>query len=117
MRRLFPSFLTGWPAVGLLLLRVAIAAEVLTRPAASIVERGVALLLLTGFWTPLSGVSLALLGLAQFATGGTSRESALVAVVGVALAFIGPGLYSIDAWLFGWRHISIPPPRKSDGAP
>ncbi len=36
----------------------------------------------------------------------------MTTVMAVSLVFLGPGAYSIDAFLFGRREISIPPPRK-----
>ena len=36
----------------------------------------------------------------------------MTTIVAVSLVCLGPGAYSIDAFLFGRREISIPPPRK-----
>jgi hypothetical protein len=33
----------------------------------------------------------------------------LLGTAGAALAMLGPGLWSIDARLFGWRRIEVPP--------
>jgi hypothetical protein len=31
----------------------------------------------------------------------------LLAAMGAALALVGPGVLSMDAWLFGWKRIDI----------
>ena len=31
----------------------------------------------------------------------------LLAAMGAALALVGPGALSIDAWLFGWKRIDL----------
>ena len=36
----------------------------------------------------------------------------MTTVVAVSLVFLGPGAYSIDAFLFGRKEISVPLPRK-----
>lgn len=116
MRRFFSEFLTGWPALGLLLLRLALTAGVLTQnPSAPMIERGASFLVLLGFATPLCGASVALLELKQITSSlGAARPSALIATIGVALALVGPGAWSIDARLFGWRQIRIPARRKTE---
>ena len=43
---------------------------------------------------------------------GTFQLHGLVAVVAMAVAMIGPGAYSVDARLFGWRELRMP-----DGGP
>ena len=116
MRRLFSEFLTGWPSLGLFLLRLALTAGVLTQnPSAPIVERGADLLVLLGLATPLCGASVALLELKQITSPlDATRASALLATIGAALALVGPGAWSIDARLFGRRLIRIPARRKTE---
>ena len=114
LRRLFPEFLTGLPALGLLLLRLALTAGVLAQnPSAPIVERGAALLVLLGLVTPLCSASVALLEL-RHSLLDSARAPACLATIAVALALVGPGAWSIDARLFGWREIRIPARRKTD---
>jgi len=36
--------------------------------------------------------------------------SLLLATMAMALALIGPGTWSLDARIFGWRGVDIPPP-------
>jgi putative oxidoreductase len=116
LRRPFPEFLTGWQALGLLLLRLALTAGVLAQsPLAPIVERGGALLVLLGLATPVGGASVALVELRQIPSAvDSARASALIAAIGVALVLVGPGAWSIDARWFGWRQIKIPMRRKTE---
>ena len=64
--------------------------------------------LLAGLWTPVSGCLVA-----AFATwslivkSGDPWRNILLASIGVALAMIGPGVWSLDARLFGWRRIDV----------
>jgi uncharacterized membrane protein YphA (DoxX/SURF4 family) len=118
VRRLFPPFLRGRPAVGLLLLRAAIAAMVVnsdrgTHP----IELIVAVLIAFGVWTPVSGTIVALTQLWYvMADERTRAMAALLTVIAVSLLFIGPGAWSIDAWLYGMRRIQISNSRKSHDA-
>ena len=36
----------------------------------------------------------------------------LVATIGAALAMLGPGLWSVDARLFGWKRIEATPRKR-----
>jgi hypothetical protein len=70
-------------------------------------------LLLLGLWTPLAGTALAVLALWK----GLLYPAApctyiLFGTLGVALALIGPGGWSVDAHLFGWKRVELPD-RKS----
>ena len=120
MQRLFSTFPQGLPGIGLALLRAAVAIPLVQQaivgllnaspPAPlGLVAAGAALLLLVGLWTPMAGVLVAVaeLGLAlshpaepwTFVHFGT---------LGAALAMLGPGGWSVDARLFGRKHIQIP---------
>lgn len=68
----------------------------------------VAILLLAGLWTPIAGALLAVLQLWL----GLSRVGDLwfhivLGTLGIALMLLGPGAWSVDAWLFGWKRIEI----------
>jgi hypothetical protein len=73
---------------------------------------GFGLLLIPGLWTPLVGALVALLEILQIMTiGGDRWATVLLGTIGCALAMLGPGLWSVDARLFGWKRVE-PPARK-----
>lgn len=122
MQRLFSTFAEGWPGAGLLLQRVLTSAILLycafvhLLAAARLAPRfpyliaGIAaLFLLFGLWTPLAGISIATVGLwVFFASPGHSFLAIIVAVLGASVAMIGPGMWSIDAKLYGRKHLQDP---------
>ena len=66
-------------------------------------------LLLAGLWTPITGVLVAGIALWHaFSIPGDPWTSILLGTLGAALALVGPGGWSIDARLFGWKRIRIP---------
>jgi hypothetical protein len=74
-----------------------------------LVAAGAALLLLVGLWTPMAGVLVAVaelgLALSHPAEPGTFVH---FGTLGASLAMLGPGGWSVDARLFGRKHIQIP---------
>jgi len=112
--------------VGLLLLRVLAGATVVSKTATAVrsgpplgptilyVLTGiVGLLVLVGLWTPLAGTVLAILASWPALLHFTDPLSwILLATVGVALVLLGPGGWSVDARLFGWKRVELPD-RKS----
>jgi len=121
LRRLFSNFARGWPGVGLLFLRVVAGAGLvshaflrletglLLRSATiEVLAIAVGLSLVAGFWTPVAGVLVMLLAVWDSLTqAGNSWANVLLATIGVALALIGPGAFSVDARRFGWKRIDI----------
>ena len=129
MRRLFSNFVRGAPGFGLLLLRAA-AAAALIAPAAhmlagtstyatlpeSVLAAAAGVLVAVGLWTPLSAGFATLLALAECAgVPGRACSGLMLAAMTMSLALLGPGGWSIDARLFGWKRIESAP-RKSNGA-
>jgi uncharacterized membrane protein YphA (DoxX/SURF4 family) len=74
-------------------------------------------LLIAGLWTPIAGSLVAILEIGLFAFRSEDPWlHLLLATLGVCLALLGPGGWSVDAWLFGWKRIDIsdrPAPRSS----
>ena len=66
----------------------------------------VAILLWVGLWTPVAAVAETVLQVCMAAfTRDLSAASAVYAALGLGLAMLGPGCWSLDARLFGRKRI------------
>ena len=118
MQRLFSTFANSWPGFGLLIQRL-VTGIVLLHNATAQLETPTAglmipemtgavlgLFILAGLWTPLVGALIAVVELWIVLAGASDNwMSIMLAAFGSTLAMIGPGAWSIDARLFGRKHI------------
>jgi putative oxidoreductase len=122
LQRLFSTFANGWPGTGLLLLRLLTGAALilhgivgLSEPpqfasiAPQVIGAGAGILLLVGLWTPVAGALVAIVEVwIAFSRPGDPWIPIMLAALGAALAMVGPGAWSVDARLFGRKHIDFP---------
>ena len=81
---------------------------VLGPPAALIARMALGLLIIAGLWTPVTGVLIAILEIGLFAwRTGDPWIHLFLSTIGICLSLLGPGGWSVDARLFGWRRINI----------
>jgi putative oxidoreductase len=128
LRRLYSTFAGGWPGAGLLLMRVVVGSALVVRASLrlwsdlspmsvtipAVLLMGTGILLIVGLWTPIVGTSIALIEFWKILTvAGDKWVWLLLGTAAVALAMLGPGLWSVDARLFGWKRIEAPP-RKNN---
>ena len=134
LRKLFSTFPSEWPGVGLLLLRALVGCSLIVHgigyvqtPNDGLVTWGLAILafaggafLLAGLMTPLvallvaaGGIGIALSWLPLPSQDLFDSYLAIInlIVLPIAIAFLGPGAFSLDARMFGRREITIPPTR------
>ena len=118
---MFPYAATS---VGLILLRIAVAASphlnagghfVVARPDWQVVVSWVcSAALLAGFLTPLFACVVAILALTGLGGSDDSLGSVVRTVIAIALAMLGAGAYSLDARLFGPRTVVMTVHREPD---
>lgn len=130
MRRLYSTFAGGWPGTGLLLMRLVGGSALIARasvvlwndpPISTTVTSaflaGSGLFLISGLWTPIAGALIALVETWQITTAsGDHWVPLLLGTIGGALAMLGPGLWSVDARLFGWKRVQAPPRKRSSAS-
>ena len=119
MQRLFSTFANSWPGFGLLIQRLFTGIALLHHgiaqletPAAGLVipemtGAVLGLFILAGLWTPVVGALVAAVEFWIIVAGrGDVWMPLMLAVFGGTLAMIGPGAWSLDARLFGRKHIA-----------
>jgi|HubBroStandDraft_5_1064220.scaffolds.fasta_scaffold467173_2 putative oxidoreductase len=119
MQRLFSTFPNSWPGLGLLILRVVLAASCLAienqpsevGPLVSFFHSApiaCGSLLLAGLWTPLVAL---ILGLLLLWTGVAHRPfdalPFILTGIAISMAMLGPGAWSLDALRFGRKRIEV----------
>ena len=121
MRRLFSTFAHGLPGAGLLLLRVTagitlVVRSILVLENTATFETGffqlfiatAGLLLTAGLWTPVAATVMVLIELWRIISRHGDRAcEILLCSLALAIALLGPGAWSVDARLFGWKRIEI----------
>ena len=126
MRRLFSTFAQGWPGAGLLLMRMVLGIALIWRAVGrlssdpstlvtvlSVLGIGAGLLLLLGLWTPVAATLVAAIELWKiYFKLGDPWIYLLLATIAAAIAMLGPGFWSVDSRLYGWKRID-PPARKT----
>jgi hypothetical protein len=121
MRRLFSTFPDASLSLGLLVLRLVVSTALIVRVVdlyniallknaiPHVIAAGMGLLILFGSWTRAAGTMVAVIELfVGFSYIDHPWLSLLLASLGVTLALLGPGAWSVDAQRFGWKRIEIP---------
>ena len=120
MHHVSSTFADRLPSHGLLLLRVIVATTLIARcvqlvNGASLqtitphmIAAGAGLFVLFGLWTSVGAAVVAIIELfIAFSHNHDPWLTLLLAALGVALALLGPGSWSVDARRSGWKRIEI----------
>jgi putative oxidoreductase len=122
LRRLFSTFAQGWPGAGLFLMRFVLGMTLIWRAVGrfsgdpsthvtvlSVLSIGAGLLLLIGLWTPVAATLVAVIEVWKiYWKLGDPWIYLLLGTIAAAIAMLGPGFWSVDARLYGWKRIDPP---------
>jgi len=127
VRRLFSTFAHGSAGIGLLLLRLAAGIAVVVQGVEAMLPGpplgaalfqalsiGLGTLLIAGLGTQIAAALLAVDALWNVFASGHPWRWILVAAMGAALALLGPGAWSVDARLFGWKRLEFRDRKNQD---
>jgi hypothetical protein len=131
MQRLFSSFAHGAPGAGLLLMRVVTGGALLVHALAGVAAGPgaapiafqaltgvIGAMVIIGLWTPIVGALATLVALwSAILIPHDAELYVLLGTFGAALALLGPGAWSVDARLFGWKRVEIGDPKRRDTSP
>ena len=122
MRRSFSHFARGWPGTGLLLIRSLLGLTVICHEVRALLSNPFTLfsaisvtliiagvLLIVGLWTPIAGILVGVLQIPYLLHSANPWMYLRLGIFASALAMVGPGGWSIDAHLFGWKRLEVPP--------
>jgi len=125
MHGMSSTFADRLPSPGLLLLRVIVSIALIARCVQlvngeslqaitpHVIAAVAGLFVLFGLWTSVAGAVVAIIELfIAFSHTHDPWLSVLLASVGVALALLGPGNWSVDARRSGWKRIEIRRPEN-----
>jgi putative oxidoreductase len=113
VQRLFSTFADGWPGGGLPLQRLLVGAALIYCAISSLTDAirfetavpellgaAAGALVIAGLWTPVTGIVISAdQGWIAFSRPNGALMPIVLSVVGLSLAMIGPGAWSIDARL------------------
>ena len=120
MQRLFGAFPNRGAGLALLILRLAVAAALISSarlcpgPATEVLvalSRIAAVLIVAGWYTPLAAGSAVLISLGTLWVCREPGINALMIAILIAIGLLGAGAYSVDARLYGRRRLVVGRPR------
>jgi len=130
VRRLFSTFAHGSAGIGLLLLRLAAGVAVVVQGVEAILPGpplgtalvqafsiGLGALLIAGLGTQIAAALLTVDALWRVFSSGHPWSWILLAAMSAALALLGPGAWSVDARLFGWKRLEFRDRKNQDLPP